>query len=173
MKTENSASHCEYYHAPVTHPSNPGQSEPYVANCEDIIQALGLTFDEGCEFKSIWRRGRGRQGFVKAESTALRDAQKAVHYAGRVLALELRKPPQDRIDTTCLGSAVATMHNWDGVSEDLLWMAKDPNGEVWGYTGEPFLTPTGWDAQGDQEGYNLRDRSLPHVHWRDSLEKRR
>lgn len=91
MKTENSASHCEYYHTEVTNPSNPGQPVAYLANCEDIIQSLGLTFDEGCEFKSIWRRARARQGFVKAETTPVRDAQKAVHYAGRVLALELRK----------------------------------------------------------------------------------
>lgn len=91
VKVEDSASHCEYYHCPVTRPQNPNQELPYIANCEDIIQALGLTFDEGCEFKSLWRRGRGRQGYVKAESTAVRDAQKAVHYATRVLAYERSK----------------------------------------------------------------------------------
>lgn len=89
-KVENSGRHCEYYHCEVTHPQNPNQNVPYIANCEDIIQALGLTFDEGCEFKSIWRRGRGRQGFKKAETTAVRDATKAVHYAQRVLAFEQR-----------------------------------------------------------------------------------
>lgn len=89
---ESQATQCRYYECEVDHPQNPKQGGvPYVANCEDIIQALGLTFDEGCEFKSLWRRGRGRQGFVKAESTALRDAQKAHHYSGRVLAFELRK----------------------------------------------------------------------------------
>lgn len=92
IKLEAQATQCEYYEAPVEHPQNPRQGGvPYIPNCEDIIQALGLTFDEGCEFKSLWRRGRARQGFVKAESTPLRDAQKAYHYAGRVLALEQRK----------------------------------------------------------------------------------
>lgn len=89
-KVEDSGGHCEYYHCEVAHPQNPNQTVPYIANCEDIIQSLGLTFDEGCEFKSIWRRGRGRQGFKKAESTAVRDATKAVHYAKRVLAFEQR-----------------------------------------------------------------------------------
>jgi len=92
IKLESQATQCEYYECPVDHPQNPRQGEvAYIANCEDIIQALGLTFDEGCEFKSLWRRARARQGFVKAESTALRDAQKAFHYAGRILALEQRK----------------------------------------------------------------------------------
>ena len=91
VKTEDSGSHCEYYHCEVKHPQNPNQKIGYIANCEDIIQALGLTFDEGCEFKSIWRRGRGRQGFVKAESTPLRDAIKAVHYSTRVLRFEEQK----------------------------------------------------------------------------------
>lgn len=89
---ENQATQCRYYECEVDHPQNPLQGGvAYIANCEDIIQALGLTFDEGCEFKSLWRRGRGRKGFVKAESTPVRDATKAVHYAQRVLAYELRK----------------------------------------------------------------------------------
>lgn len=96
IKVEDSGSYCEYYQCPVTHPQNPNQAAPYIANCEDIIQALGLTFDEGCEFKSIWRRGRGRQGFVKAESTPLRDAVKAVHYAMRIMHLEQRREDAQR-----------------------------------------------------------------------------
>jgi len=89
---ESSAYQCEYYECPVDHPMNPRQGGvPYIANCEDIILALGMSFDEGCQFKAQWRRARGLQGFQKAESTPLRDAQKAVHYAKRVLAAEERK----------------------------------------------------------------------------------
>lgn len=91
-KVESQGTQCEYYECPVDYPQNPRQGEvAYIANCEDLIQALGMTFDEGCEFKSLWRRARARQGFVKAESTAVRDAAKAVHYAQRILAYELRK----------------------------------------------------------------------------------
>lgn len=92
MAPEDSGGHCKYYHAQVDHPENPNQEGvPYEANCEDIIQALGLTFDEGCEFKSIWRRGNARLGFEKANCSADRDSAKALHYAGRVHRLELRK----------------------------------------------------------------------------------
>ena len=90
-KVETSGGHCEYYHCPVPAPANENQEAPYIANCEDLIQALGMSFDEGCEFKSLWRRARARQGYVKGETTAVRDAYKAVHYANRVLAYELRK----------------------------------------------------------------------------------
>ena len=92
VSVESQATQCAYYECSVDHPQNPSQGGvPYTPNCEDIIQALGLTFDEGCEFKSIWRRARARQGFAKAESDAVRDATKAVHYAQRVLAYEQRK----------------------------------------------------------------------------------
>lgn len=92
MSVEDGGGHCEYYRVLVTHPENPKQAGvPYEANCEDIIQALGLTFDEGCEFKSLFRRGNARLGKKKANCTAVRDAAKALHYAGRVYRLELRK----------------------------------------------------------------------------------
>lgn len=91
MSVENSGGHCEYYHAHVKHPENENQKGvPYIANCEDIIRALGLTFDEGCEFKSLWRRGTGRQGFGKEGNSEARDAVKAHHYAGRTMRLQLR-----------------------------------------------------------------------------------
>lgn len=118
MKTENSGGICLYYQAEVTRPQTPNQVEPYNANCEDIIQALGLTFDEGCEFKSIWRRARARQGFVKAESSAVRDAQKAVHYAGRVLAFELsRAEPEIRIE-------------WGGIPDWVGFILKSKSGSI-------------------------------------------
>lgn len=169
MKEENSGSHCEYYHAPVSHPSNPGQTAPYVANCEDIIQALGLTFDEGCEFKSIWRRGRGRQGFVKAESTALRDAQKAVHYAGRVLALEMRA--KDRASDP-VGQ---TRYDWSLVPIRFSFVATDADGGVYMYEGEPRHGAMAWEV--DSNAYASRyPLSTPEYvktpGWRGSLEKR-
>lgn len=95
MSEEDSGSHCEYYHTQVDYPENPNQAGiPYEANCEDIIRALGLTFDEGCEFKSLWRRGTGRLGKGKAGNSTARDAVKAFHYAGRTMRLELRNEPK-------------------------------------------------------------------------------
>ena len=73
-----------YYLVQVTHPQRSGQ-EPYVAECEDITDALGLTPDEFCIFKSIWRNAMARKGQGKPGNTAIYDAEKQVHYAKRIL----------------------------------------------------------------------------------------
>lgn len=72
-----------YYLVKVDHPQREEQP-PYQAECEDIIEALGLTFDEGNIFKAIWRNANARKGKAKPGNTELRDAEKIFHYAGRV-----------------------------------------------------------------------------------------
>ena len=38
---------------------NPNQGRvAYQAECGDIIEALGMNFNEGCAFKAIWQIGR-------------------------------------------------------------------------------------------------------------------
>jgi hypothetical protein len=76
-----------WYVVPVKNPQRKEQ-EPYQAECEDIIQALGMTFDEGCAFKALWRNAAARMGNGKPGNTAVYDAEKLVHYANRVLAKE-------------------------------------------------------------------------------------
>lgn len=77
-----------YYLAQVNHPQRPEQPA-YQAECEDIIQALRMTFEEGCEFKAIWRTASARLGNGKPNSdphaAAIYDAEKRVHYANRSL----------------------------------------------------------------------------------------
>lgn len=72
-----------YYLVRVEHPQRPNQPA-YTAECEDIIEALGLTFDEGNIFKEIWRSANARQGNGKPGNTELRGAEKIKHYAGRI-----------------------------------------------------------------------------------------
>jgi hypothetical protein len=72
-----------YYLAQVEHPQREEQL-PYQAECEDIISALGMTFDEGCLFKALWRTAAARLGNGKLGQKALYDAEKMVHYAGRI-----------------------------------------------------------------------------------------
>lgn len=84
MATENSGGRVNYYLVEVKHPQREDQP-PYRAECEDIIEALDLNFDEANMFKEIWRGARARQGAEKEGNTALRGAQKLVHYAGRIL----------------------------------------------------------------------------------------
>ena len=69
-----------YYLVMVEDPQREEQ-KPYQAECEDIIRALNMTFDEGCEFKAIWRTAAARQGNGKLGHKAKYDAQKRVHYA--------------------------------------------------------------------------------------------
>lgn len=76
-----------WYVVAVKNPQRKEQ-EPYQAECEDIIQALGMTFDEGCAFKALWRNAAARMGNGKPGNTAVYDAEKLVHYANRILSKE-------------------------------------------------------------------------------------
>jgi hypothetical protein len=73
-----------YYLVEVAHPQREDQPA-YRAECEDIIEALELNFDEANAFKAIWRSARARQGTGKPDHKALYDAEKIVHYGGRIV----------------------------------------------------------------------------------------
>lgn len=73
-----------YYVVKVNNPQRVEQP-PYQAECEDIIHALGMTFDEGCLFKALWRSAAARKGNGKPGNEAVYDAEKMVHYASRIL----------------------------------------------------------------------------------------
>lgn len=72
-----------YYRVKVAHPIAP-DVQPYTAECADIIEALGMTFNEGEAFKAIWRLAAGRQG--KTKNAPQYDADKAAHYGERIAA---------------------------------------------------------------------------------------
>lgn len=78
-----------YYLAPVMFPQRKEQPA-YIAECEDITEALKMTPDEFCEFKAIWRTAAARLGNGKPGTKAVYDAEKRVHYAGRSLLTEQR-----------------------------------------------------------------------------------
>ena len=73
-----------YYLAQVDDPQREDQV-PYQAECEDIIQALRMDFNEACEFKAIWRTAAARLGNGKPGQKEMYDAEKRVHYATRSL----------------------------------------------------------------------------------------
>lgn len=84
-KKEISGGRVNYYLVKVDNPQREDQV-PYQAECEDIIEALGLNFDEGNIFKEIWRTANERtHGVGKVGNSPLRGAQKIVHYANRIL----------------------------------------------------------------------------------------
>lgn len=77
-----------YYTVQVETPTSGGQ--PYTAECNDIIEALGMNFAEGNAFKAIWRRCAARSlGKVKAGyRDGLYDAEKVVFFGQRMVAQE-------------------------------------------------------------------------------------
>lgn len=98
---EKSGGNVNYYLCEVKEPKRP-EIKPYTAECEDIIQALGMTFSEGCAFKAIWRSCAERElGLAKLGGDAIYDAEKTVHYGNlmikerrmRARTTELKRPP--------------------------------------------------------------------------------
>lgn len=72
-----------YYRVTVAEPISP-ELQPYTAECADIIEALGMTFNEGEAFKALWRLAASRQGRGKPGNLPQYDADKAAHYGARV-----------------------------------------------------------------------------------------
>ena len=92
-KEENSGGQVNYYLTKVDHPRRQGQA-PYQAECEDLIASLGMTFDEGCIFKELWRTANARKGAKKKGQDNVRAGEKLVHYSKQVLALARREAEQ-------------------------------------------------------------------------------
>ena len=80
---EHSGLDVDYYTVEV---KNPKSLLPYSAECEDIMEALGMNFAEGSAFKSIWRSCAARTlGKLKKGGDSVRDAEKVVYYGKRML----------------------------------------------------------------------------------------
>lgn len=78
----------DYYKVLVMHPTTSG-NDVYVAECNDIIEALGMNYAEGNAFKAIWRRAALRRGGGKPGSTLLYESEK-VEFFGRRLVEQSR-----------------------------------------------------------------------------------
>lgn len=77
-----------YYEVEITHPTREGR-DPYIAECNDIIEALGLSFSEGEAFKAIWRKGAARiKPGKRGYDGGLYDAEKASFYGRRMETIE-------------------------------------------------------------------------------------
>ena len=87
---ENSGAHAAYYELTIQRPKSGGAA--YKAECQDIIEALKMDFNEGNAFKALWRRAAGRLGNVKkGNEDPLYDAQKIKFYGTRILEQEENK----------------------------------------------------------------------------------
>lgn len=77
-----------YYQVRIGNPTSGGDA--YTAECNDIIEALGMNYAEGNAFKAIWRRCAARTlGKVKAGyKDGLYDAEKVVFFGQRMVEQE-------------------------------------------------------------------------------------
>lgn len=78
-----------YYTTHIDAPTSGG--EPYDAECNDIIEALNMTYAEANVFKAIWRIAASRQGKLKKGNNTVYDAEKAVFFSDRVLVTEKKR----------------------------------------------------------------------------------
>lgn len=89
-KVEYTGGPTTYYTVRVTHPNQ--VTEPYDAECLDIINALGMDFNEGEAFKAIWRRCAARKlGIKKKGHSDLYDCEKAAFYTNLMLEIARRE----------------------------------------------------------------------------------
>ena len=87
MSDEYTGASVSYYLVRVQQPLAAG-APAYTAECQDIIEALGMDFCEGNAFKALWRRaaarnlGKAKRGY----DNGLYDAQKVEFYGARLVA---------------------------------------------------------------------------------------
>lgn len=84
VSEEHTGGSSSYYVVAITKPTTP-DNPPYVAECNDIIEALGMTFAEGNNFKATWRTAAARQGKKKKGNNAVYDAEKCFFFSNRML----------------------------------------------------------------------------------------
>jgi hypothetical protein len=100
---EYSGGKTNYYMVDVISPVDQ-RSDPYTAECQDIIETLGMDFNEGNAFKALWRRAAARLGKSKRGYTdGLYDAEKVEFYGKRLVELERRSRPVVEPDPVTVG----------------------------------------------------------------------
>ena len=76
-----------YYTVRVERPTSGG--EPYMAECNDIIEALCMEYDVANAFKAAWRVAALRQGHGKpGQDSARYDGEKIVFFGQRIVERE-------------------------------------------------------------------------------------
>lgn len=80
-----------YYSVHIEDPISKGLG--YTAECGDIIEALGMDFNEGNAFKAIWRKCAARTLDLKKQgyTDGLYDSEKVSYFGERMVIVETRK----------------------------------------------------------------------------------
>lgn len=94
-----------YYEVAIKLPTREGRA-PYVAECNDIIEALNMTFAEGEAFKAVWRRAAARLGRRKAGYDGGKYDADKVAFFGQRMAVQARQDSQEEKETGALLEAL-------------------------------------------------------------------
>jgi hypothetical protein len=86
MSVENSGLSCNYYIAEVKQPTTTGV--PYTAECNDIIETLGMNSTEANIFKELWRTSAERTFGKKKEGNNTKRAAEKVAFFGLRYAIQ-------------------------------------------------------------------------------------
>ena len=82
LPPENSGGSCNYYKVEIVKPTT--AESAYTAECNDVIEALNMTYAEANMFKEIWRTAAARTlGKVKVGHDGRRGAEKIIFFAKR------------------------------------------------------------------------------------------
>lgn len=84
-----------YYKVPIDYPMAGGTA--YTAECGDIIEALGMDYNEGNAFKAIWRKCAARTLGLKKQGykDGIYDSEKVTYFGERMVVLETRKKAKE------------------------------------------------------------------------------
>lgn len=95
---EHTGGSTSYYKVAIAYPDTEGV-KPYVAECTDIIEALGMDFAEANIFKEIWRTAAARTlGKKKRGHDEIYGAEKVLYFAQRRLKkLQRTEGPQNEV----------------------------------------------------------------------------
>lgn len=78
---ESSGGSCDYYKCEIANPTT--EPSTYTAECNDLIEALDMTYAEANMFKEIWRTCAARKGKIKEGHQSTRGAEKVLFFAVR------------------------------------------------------------------------------------------
>lgn len=159
-----------YYAVDVNAPINE-ESDPYTAECQDIIEALKLDFNEGNVLKAIWRRAAARLGrSKKGYDDGLYDAEKIVFYGQRLVAIEQR---HKRIVEAAVKSVLdgeKTFAEAFTAAEKAVTGEQDPYGprdaEGWyAWNGDETMRPAGRVDYTIRKGYTNLGANADALRW--------
>lgn len=96
-KREYTGGSVSYYRIEVTNPTSE-DVQPYTAECNDIIEALGMNYAEGNAFKAIWRSCAARNlGLSKdGYKDGVYDAEKVEFFGARMVAQARNTPAESQ-----------------------------------------------------------------------------